>query len=102
MSDLVLENKQLNKYFVSSAIAEAKCHFENLNSRRFWEFALEKIRSVEKLTSTQNFYIKDEDFLNNHPMIKSKKIGTEKVMTKIVADIKKNGSTTFLMDALPL
>jgi hypothetical protein len=90
MSDLVLKNKQLNKYFVSSAIAEAKCHFENLNSRRFWEFALEKIRSVEKLTSTQKFYIKDEDFLNNHPMIKSKKNGTEKIMTKIVTTIKKN------------
>lgn len=93
MSNLVLQNKQTNKYFMCSAIAEAKCHFENLNTRRFWEFALEKIRSIEKfenLKDTQNFYIKDADFLNNHPMIKSKKIGTEELMTKIVTDIKNN------------
>ncbi|WP_138120292.1 hypothetical protein [Bathymodiolus heckerae thiotrophic gill symbiont] len=67
---LILESKQINKYFVSSAIAEAKCHFKNLNTRRFWQFALEKIRSSKKMTATQNFYVKDEDFLNNHSIIR--------------------------------
>ncbi|MBW5291185.1 MAG: hypothetical protein Rsou_0322 [Candidatus Ruthia sp. Asou_11_S2] len=86
----VLESKQINKYFVTSATAEAKCHFKNLNTRRFWEFALEKIRSSKKIIATQNFYVKDEDFLNNHPMIKSVKKGTEEIMTEIVDDIEAN------------
>ena len=86
----VLESKQINKYFVISAIAEAKCHFKNLNTRRFWEFALEKMRSSQKMIATQNFYVKDEDFLNNHPMIKSRQKGTEKVMAEIVDDIESN------------
>lgn len=90
MSNLTLKNNQINKYRINNAIVIARCHFKNLNTRRFWDFALERIGTLEKMHSTQNFYINDDDFFNNHSMIKSKKISKEKIMQNIINDIKDN------------
>ncbi|SFV87509.1 hypothetical protein MNB_SUP05-SYMBIONT-5-126 [hydrothermal vent metagenome] len=64
----ILKNNQINQYRINNALVVARCHFENLNSRIFWDFALEKIGTLKEMSSTQNFYINDDDFLNNHPM----------------------------------